>query len=245
MDLANERDDHDADLTMIETLKKERSDLRKRLSGRSTELRNAKKETKLLQKSLEETIAKQSTDEVSAERVGTESTARIRELENQKASLIENFDYATSEIARLRSERIATQEELKELRTQNHFAQLEVGHLHANNACYRAELEDSNPARTAHIDGYLRCKDEAYAELEARAASCAEELAEEQKNRAVDNVYAQGKINGLNTELAHRSNMITALTEGREILQEQKEEIFQMFQGKIFQRDVDEAFRRD
>ena len=245
VELANEKDDHDADLRVIETLTKERSDLRKRSSERSTELRNAKKAIKNLQRSLEETLVQRSADEVSAEHSRSESAARMQNLENQNESLKENLEYATQEITRLRSEAAATQEELKELRAQNHFAQLEVGHLHATNAGYRSELEDSNPARTAHIDGYLKCKYEAFAELEMRAASCAEELSEEKRNRAVDNVYAAAKISGLNKELAHRSNMIAALTEGREILREQEEEIFQMFQKKIFPSDVDETFRHD
>lgn len=236
VDIANEKDDHDADLRAIETLKKERSDLRKRSSERSTELRHSKKEIKILQKSLEETLED-----------GKGSAARVTELEKQNLRLEATLKRATEEITRLRSGAISesTQEELKDLRKQNHLAQLEVGHLHANNACYRGELEGSNPARTAHIDNYLKCRDDEYTELETRAASCADELGEEQRNRAVDNVYAQGKINGLNTELAHRSNMIAALTESRETLQEQKEEIFQMFRGRIYQRDVDEAFRRD
>ena len=245
VDLANQRDDHEADLRVIETLTKERSDLRKRLSERSTELRNAKKEIKTLQRSLEETLVQRSAEEVSAERVGIESAARVTELETRNERLEENFEYATQEITRLRSEAITTRKELKELRAQNHFAQLEVGHLHATNAGYRSELEDSNPARTAHIDGYLKCKDEAFTELEMRAASCAEELSEEKRNRAVDNVYAEAKISGLNQELAHRSNMIATLTEAREILQEQKEEIFQMFQKKIFSSDIEETFRHD
>ena len=245
VDLANQRDDHDADRSVMETLTKERSDLRKRLSERSTELRNAKKEIKNLQKSLEETLVQRSAEEVSAERSRTESAVRITYLESQNESLKENFDYATQEIAILRSKAIATREELKELRAQNHFAQLEVGHLHATNAGYRSELEDSNPARTAHIDGYLKCKDDAFAELEMRAASCAEELSEEKRNRAVDNVYAEGKISGLNKELAHRSTMIVALTESRDSLQEQKAEIFQMFQKKIFSSDIEETFRHD
>lgn len=245
VELANEKDDHDADLKTIETLRGERSDLRKRLSERSTELRNAKKENKRLERSLEETLVQRSAEEVSAGRSRSESAVRMQNLENQNESLKENLKYATEEVARRRSEAITTQEELKELRAQNHFAQLEVGHLHATNAGYRSEMEDSNPARTAHIDGYLKCKDEAFAELEMRAASCAEELAEEKRNRAVDNVYAEAKISGLTQELAHRSNMIAALTEGREILREQKEEIFQMFKNRIGSEDIDEVFRHD
>lgn len=245
VDLANQRDDHEADLRITETLTKERSDLRKRLSERSTELRNAKKGIKTLQSSLEETRTQRFADEVSAEHSRTESVVRITNLESQNESVKENLKYATEEIARLRSEATATQEELKELRAQNHHAQIEVGHLHLANAGYRSELEDSNPARTAHIDGYLKCKDEAFTELEMRAASCAEELSEEKRNRAVDNVYAESKIGGLTKELAHRSNMIAALTEGRGILQGQKEEIFQMFERRISLEDIDEVFRHD
>ena len=97
----------------------------------------------------------------------------------------------------MRSEAESTQEEVKRLKAENHFAQIEVSHCHAINAQYRNEMENADPARTAHIDGHLKCKDEAFAELEIRAADCAEQLAEEQKNRAIDNVYAQGKISDL------------------------------------------------
>ncbi len=134
---------------------------------------------------------------------------------------------------------------MKKLKAENRFAQIEVGHCHAINVQYRNEMENADPERTAHIDGHLKRKDEAYAELEIHAADCAEQLAEEQKNRAIDNVYAQGKITDLNKELAHHSSMIAALTEGRDSLMKQKEEIFQMFKEKIFPIDVGQAFRHD
>ena len=244
VDLANGKDDHDADLKTIETLKEERSKARKCLSERTTELRSTKKELKNLKKSIEETQEQASLEEESGVDK-EESAARARDLEMQNETLKENLEYATDEVARLRSEAKPLQDELKKLRAANHFAQLEVGHCHALNAGYRQEMEDSNPARVAHIDGYLKRKDEAYAELEMSAAYCAEQLAEEQKNRAIDNVYAEGKINGLNKELAHQSNAIAALTESRDILKEQKEAIFLMFKKKIVPRDVDEAFRHD
>ncbi|KAL9077003.1 MAG: hypothetical protein Q9161_000636 [Pseudevernia consocians] len=287
VDLANEKDDHDADLKTMETLKEERSKARRCLSERTTELRSTKKELRTLKKSIEETREQRAVDETSVEDGDTEeggvrltgasspnmsevrdlhedpdtrvqssgetggevdqegSVARVKDLEMQNETLKENLEYATDEVARLRSEAKPTQDEVKKLRAENHFAQLEVGHCHALNAGYRQEMEDTNPARVAHLDGYLKRKDEAYAELEMRAADSAAQLADEQKNRAIDNVYAEGKINGLNKELAHQFNVVAALTEGRDDLNEQKEAIFLMFEKKIFPSDVDEAFRHD
>lgn len=308
VDLANEKDDHDADLRELETLKKERSHVRKCLSERNTDLRKAKKEITNLKSSLEGVLEQRSVgkcaegrgkmEEGAVRLAGTgsshvtevrelqedrkESTpekpglsrsqaaafgevqeqatlqialggadhnkrfaARVKELEKQNETLEENLEYATDEVVRLRLEAKATKEEVKKLRGENHFARLEVGYIHAANAFYRAEREDQNPARTAHIDGYLKRKDEAYAELEMHAAECAEQLAEEKRNREIDNVYAEGKIDNLNKELAVQLGMVAGLTEGRNILVEQKEEIFQMFQKKIFPSDVDEAFSHD
>lgn len=266
VELANAIDDHDAALRTIEALREERSDARKRLSERSTDLRNARKEISNLKKSLEETLEQRSLDESTPEDPGLNtsqaagtgeerasavngdnegSAARVEVLEKQNEILEENLEYATDEVARLRSEAKTTQEEVKELRAQTHFARVEVGHLHAYNAYYRAEMEDENPARTAHIDGYLKRKDEAYTTLEMRAAECAQELEKEKKDRAIDGVYAEGQINGLTKELAHRSNTIVTLTEARDELKQQKEGIFQMFQDRIFPSDVDGAFRHD
>ena len=353
VDLANESDDHEADLKTIDTLKEERSGDRRRLSECNTKLRNAKKEVRGLKNFIKETIEQHSISETSMEREDTQAEAerlagasspyitevrelqedrdafkmaygetnakrhgkgkekeeshkkgsraentarqqaskwqaldestvespgtstlqatstgearkrfnpqsdpngnddsqayatRVQELEKQKARLEENLEYETNEVGRLRSEATTAQGEARKLKAENHFAQIEVGHCHAANALYRHEMEDKNPARTAHIDGYLKRKDEAYAELEMRAAGCAKQLAEEKKNRGIDNVYAEGRISGLKKELAHRSNMITALTDSREILKEQKKEVFQMFEEKIFVSDVDKAFRHD
>ena len=324
VDIANEKDDHDADLKIIEKLKEERSKARKTLSERSAELKKTKKELSNLKKSIEETREQSSDERASAEygdvegggvrlagasyspmaeacelqedtEAGVQSLgktngevnaerpiseepgpstsqaaaaeeaeeqltlqkascvnddsegflARLRDLEMQNETLTENLEYATEEVARLRSEARPTKDEVKKLKAENHFAQIEVGHCHAVNAQYRNEMENADPARTAHIDGHLKRKDEAYAELEIHAADCAEQLAEEKKNRAVDNVYAAAKINDLNKELAHHSNMIAALTEGRDMLQEQKEEIFQMFNKKVLPSDVEQALRND
>lgn len=304
VDLANEKDDHEADLEQLETLKKERSRIRKCLSERNMELRSAKKEIKILQKALEQRSVKECSEgnEDMEEQAGRLAGAgsphitevhklqedrdkstpeeprritpqavrngeareeatpnqaldfgdnektlatRAEELQKQKQTLEENLEYATEEVTRLCSEAEATSEGVKRLRGENHFARLEVSYIHAINAFYRGEFEGHDPARTAQFDGFLKRKDEAYAELEMRAVECARQLAEEKKNRTIENAYAEEKINNLNEELALQHETVAGLIQGRNILMEQKEEIFQMFQKKIFASDVDDAFRHN
>lgn len=171
--------------------------------------------------------------------------AEFRNLQDQNRSLMSNLVYARHRIAQLTSEAESARAEMATLRAENHFAQLEVGYCHAANACYRATLEDENPARTAHLDGLLKRKDEAYAELESRAAECAHLLAEEKKQSAVDNIYNLHKTHGLELELAHRLNVIQALTEGRDILKGQNDSIIQLFKSKIYPGDAMNAILRD
>lgn len=148
-------------------------------------------------------------------------------------------------ISNMKVDAEAREEEIKTLKAENHFAQLEIGHCHAANACYRHELDDENPARTAHLDGLLKCKDDAYAELEERANECAELLAEEKKERAIEKEHSEAEIRGMHKELAHRFKVIETLTEGKAVLKAQNDWVYQMFQGKIFHDDILEAFNRD
>lgn len=171
--------------------------------------------------------------------------AEFSHLRDQNRGLMSNLVYARHTIAQLTSEAESARAEMATLRAENHFAQLEVGYCHAANACYRATLEDDNPARTAHLDGLLKRKDEAYAELESRAAECAHLLAEEKKQSAVDNIYNLHKTHGLELELAHRLNVIQALTEGRDILKGQNDSIIQLFKSKIYPDDVMKTILRD
>lgn len=97
----------------------------------------------------------------------------LKELQAHNNALKTNLAFTRGAIEQLSSEAESAKRENARLMAENHFAQLEVGHCHAANACYRAELEDANPARTAHLDGLLKRKDEAYVELEERAADCA------------------------------------------------------------------------
>lgn len=171
--------------------------------------------------------------------------AQVKELRDHNKALKTNLSSTREVIGRLTSEAEAAEGEITKLRAENKFAQLEVGHCNAANACYRASAEDHNPARTAHIDGLLRRKDEIYAELEKRAAECSDQLAEETKERAIEKVHSEATIQGMKNELAHRVNTIAALTGGKNVLKEQNDEICRMFEGKIFQTDMIKAFLRD
>ena len=169
----------------------------------------------------------------------------FQDLQAHNRGLKASLAFTREVIAQLSSEAEAGKEEMARLRAGNHFAQLEVGHCHAANACYRAALEDENPARTAHLDGLLKQKDAAYADLEKRAAECAQLLSEEKKESAIDNTYNMGKMRGLEQELAHRLNMIQTLTEGRDLLKQQNDEIIRMFEGKIYPDDATKALLAD
>ena len=204
-------------------------------------------EKKKRQQALKKQLMEDSTPEASSvaeagPSAATQKATAIRH--HNKAPFMEIRDLQENNNA-LQAEAEAMEEEVKVLKAQNHFAQLEVGHVHAANACYRAAAEDDNPARTAHLDGLLKRKDEAYADLEERAAECAELLAEEKKQRAMEKAYSGAEIRGLHKELAHRFKVMEALTDGRDVLKAQNDWVFQMFQEKILHNDVIEAFLRD
>lgn len=229
------------------------------------EVKISKKETiaekKKLQQALRQKLIDDSTPEALLEAEAGPSAAKqkttairhqnkaplteVKDLQDHNKALQANLVFTRDVIHNMGVEAEARDEEVKNLKAQNHFAQLEVGHCHAANACYRAAAEDDNPARTAHLDGLLKRKDEAFADLEERAAECAELLAEEKKERAIEKAHSDAEIRGMHKELAHRFKVIKGLTEGRDILKAQNDWVFQMFQGKISHDDVIEAFLRD
>ena len=169
----------------------------------------------------------------------------VKDLRDHNRGLKSALAFTRDVIYNMSLQAETMEEEMKVLRAENRFAQLEVGHCHAANAYYRGELEDENPARTAHMEGLLKRKDEAYAELEMRAAECAEALAEETKQRAIDKVWCEGRIQALRNELAHRVNIGEGLAEGKRLLKEENDEILRMFKSKIFEDDMAKAFQRD
>lgn len=171
--------------------------------------------------------------------------AKVEDLQHHNEGLQNVLEHTRGVIYQLQTEAELKDEEINKLKAENHFAQLEVGHCNAANACYRAAMEDGNPALTAHLDGLLKRKEEAYAELEMRAAECAELLAEEKKHGAIEKVYSYKNIQGLENELAHRLNVIDALTEGKAVLKEQNDKVYEMFEGKICQNDAIKVFLHD
>lgn len=211
-------------------------------SKKETAEEKQKRQQALKQQLMEDSIPEASSVAEAGPSAPTQKTTAI--MHHQRALQAIPI-FARDVIDNLQVDAEAMEEEIKVLKAQNHFAQLEVGHCHAANACYRDAAEDDNPARTAHLDGLLKRKDEAYVELEERAAECAKLLAEEKKQRAIEKEYSEAEIRGMHKELAHRFKVIEALTEGRDVLKAQNDWVFQMFQGKIFHNDVIEAFLRD
>ncbi len=177
------------------------------------------------------------------------NTAPFTDLNNLQAhnkALQNNLAFTREVIHNMQTEAESREAELQELQNQNHFAQLEISHLHAINAEYRSILEDNdNPARTAHLDGLLKRKDESITHLETRAAECAEQLEAEKKARAIDNAYSDSQAQGLKNELAHRLNTIAALSAGRDILRRQNDSVHAMLRGRITTSDALAAFHQD
>ncbi len=169
----------------------------------------------------------------------------INDLQAQNQALEADLTSTRHTIAQLTSEAQTAKAELHRLKRQQHFLQLEISHCHAGNAGYRAALEDENPARTAHLDNILQRKDEDYADLERRADECAAQLAEKERQSAIDSVSAQGKLEGLEKEFAHRMQIIKALSEGKEVLKKQNDEVVEYFKKKIFKDDALELIQRD
>ncbi len=172
-------------------------------------------------------------------------TRDITHLQAQNQALEADLTSTRHTIAQLTSEAQTAKAELDRLKSQQHLLQVEISHCHAGNAGYRAALEDENPARTAHLDNILQRKDEDYADLERRADECAAQLAEKEKQSAIDSVSAQGRLEGLEKELAHRMQTIKALSEGKEVLKKQNDEVVEYFKKKIFKDDALELIQRD
>ena len=174
--------------------------------------------------------------------------AQLHHLRTHNDVLTTNLTSSRQHTALLTSALATATAEIAQLKANIHFAQRELGQLLAANACYRNIIEDNDdvdPARTAHVDGLLKRKDEAFADLEERARECAEELREERKRRRGEGIYYIKGMQGLEGELAHRVNVIEALSESRDEMKKLNEEIVGFFRGKIFQDDALKIILRD
>ncbi|KAL9129705.1 MAG: hypothetical protein Q9217_001908 [Psora testacea] len=137
-------------------------------------------------------------------------------------------------------ERDLNQERMKnaDLERESRCAALDVGFFAVQNALYRYEMEDSNPARTALFDGLIQRKEEAIIRLEEHLSACHTLLAAEKKGRALDNARVEGESKGLKQELEHRKFALEALSKSRETLQERFDEAAEMFKSRIYHNDM-------
>ncbi|KAL9632405.1 MAG: hypothetical protein Q9164_005335, partial [Protoblastenia rupestris] len=127
------------------------------------------------------------------------------------------------------------------LERENKCAARDVGFFAVQNAFYRHEMEDSDPARTALFDGIIQRKEEAIIRIERDLEACHVLLAEEKKGRAVDNVNAKAENKALRQQLEDRTSALDAMSESREGLQEQMDKVAKMFKAKIYHDDMVKA----
>lgn len=263
VDLANQKDDYEAE---IEDLKDERDAALAALKEREEELKyqtsvkeeyleaaaKATRERELLEDALE--VKQQVVQSVSL--ASQSLQARCDRLEAQNVALLEEqaqgstdqhiqdqaiITHFEKENAELRRTQDATEAENRELGQNLHQAIIDVGFTHAQNMGYRAAMEDENPARTAHLDGLLKVKDDAYHELEERVSMLSNAVAEERTFKAIRNEEAAGEIEGLQGELEWREAALQAVTQSRDLLQERTDSILQLLKSKIHHDDAVKA----
>ena len=171
----------------------------------------------------------------------TDLLPQLQHLRTHNNVLTTNLTSSRRHTALLTSALATAAAEVAQLKSNIHTAELELGQLLEANVGYRAIIEDNgdvDPARTAHVDGLLKRKDKAFADLEERARECAVELGEERMKRRGEAVYSIQRMRGVEEELAHRLNYIEALSESRDELEKQNEEIVGFSRGKIFHDDA-------
>ena len=135
-------------------------------------------------------------------------------------------------------------EEIAKLHMEAHLAGLEVDYIHALNTGYRRDTED-HPERSAHLDGLLKRKDEAYNDLLERYKQCILRRAEEEKMRNVDREHFSGTLATLRREIAALNEEMEALGSSRDGFQEQNEDILKMFERKVFSEDIVRAMNEE
>ena len=136
------------------------------------------------------------------------------------------------------------EEELRKNRKELQLAANEVGFIHAQNMQYRSATEN-HPEKSAHIDGLLKRKDEAYSDLLKRYNECAEQRAEQEKGRDVDREHFAGVREELKQEIKYLESKVDDLEDGQSRYQKQNEKICGMFTRKIFKDDMIDAINAE
>ena len=168
-----------------------------------------------------------------------ENKGRVFEKANGKLTREQQDLHANN--AKLENELQQARATNANLERQNRQAALDVGFFAVQNAFYRSEMEDSDPARTALFDGIIQRKDEAIVRLEDDVHVCYAKLAEEEKRRAMERVTTACAIEGLEQDLKDRTASIDAITLSRDALQEQLDYTAEMFKSKIYHDDMVKA----
>ena len=235
------------DMLYQETIVSQRSDLAAMeiiLSARDVELANLEEdheaiilEAEALRNDLEEAEVRYTAQSKMLQHANTK--ARIAD----KATDSMRWEYEGLKAGKAALERELKQEQSKNanLVRQNKSAALDVGFFAVQNAFYRHEMEDSDPARTALFDGILQRKEEAIIRLEGDLEACHTFLAEEKKGRAAEKAKAVGQIEELRQELEDRRSALEAICKSRTMLQEQYDAIADMFKSKIYHEDAVKA----
>jgi len=171
--------------------------------------------------------------------------AEVHELRTRKEKhnrecneLHENLDFARARLGE-------TEAEVEELQSQNKYAGLEVGFLHAINTQYRWTLEDGNPARSAEFDGRLKRMNEEQNRLEAQVAEYSAALEVEKQTREADKEQFMEQFKEEQTKLKFQTDAAMVSESSRQAYRKHNGEVLEMLKGKLWPNDIIEAITKD
>lgn len=240
VEIANLEDDHEAELS---ELREEKAKVSSDLQTQRRELSLAVKRKDFFEKGVSKALREHKALEFKvAERDGLikdmviQGMAAKTKVAKQDEALGEasgKIEVREHDIGIVRSQNFGLQLDLKQ-------AALEVGFFAAQNAEYRAimEDEDRHPARTAHFDGLLHRKDAKIVELEEEVMDANAALRDERCQRLKEMTLSKREVEGLRTEFDQVAAAEEALSESLGNLQARTDAFEDMFKGKIYHDDM-------
>lgn len=241
--IANLEDDHEAEISELREEKaKVSSDLQQQ--GRELSLAIQRKDF------FEEGVSKASREHKALEYKVAERDALIKDMVIQGMAAHTKIAKQDEALGEASGKIEAMEHDLEIVRSQNFGLQLdlkqaalEVGFFAAQNAEYRAVMEDEDrdPARTAHFDGLLHGKDAKIIELEEEIVAANAALRDERSQRLKEMALSKREVEDLQTEFNHVAAAEEALSESRGNLQARTSAFEDMFKGKIYHDDMVKA----
>lgn len=156
--------------------------------------------------------------------------AANEKLQNEYSALNRTQEYA-------RQVRVRDEQEIKNLQNHVKVAAIEVGFVSRINIGYR-NLNEDRPELSALLDGLLKRKDEANAELVERLNSCTLAVAEERMMRRTDREHFEEVRRNLESGISCLEEKLEGLQMSQNNIQKQNQQFASTLAGNFAQNDV-------